>query len=81
MEQCTGCHQVTLLRKLRDGTRKEFPSPTATDIYDKYMGWVDYQCGDIIISELSAGRIINICYGIDVAIVNAQILYTKHTDL
>ena len=77
---------TTVLRKLRDGTRKQFASPTAIDLYNKNnMGGVDFsdQMRGYYHFRLKCRKNYKYLFWfiINVAIVNAYILYTKHTDL
>ena len=75
---------TTVLRKLRDGTRKEFASPTAIDLYNKYMGGVDYndQMRGYYHFRLKCRKNYKylLWFIIDVTIVNTLILYTKHKE-
>ena len=75
---------MTVTRKLRDGTRREVPSPKSVVLYNKYMGGVDHndQLRGYYHVRLKCRKYYKYIFWFifEVALTNSYILRKHHTD-
>ena len=75
---------MTVIRKLRDGTRREVPSPKSVVLYNKYMGGVDHndQLRGYYHVRLKCRKYYKYTFWFifEVALTNSYILCKHHTD-